>query len=81
MITAGPQLWLSLENFWKQWGTRDNSDYQVHAALARARSRAGGLHFVLERRWHNLGQTLDPEDFTDARPSQPSRGSPRLNGS
>jgi hypothetical protein len=24
------------------------------------------LHFVLERRWHNLGQTLDPEDFTNA---------------
>jgi hypothetical protein len=24
------------------------------------------LHFVLERRWHKLGQTLSPEDFTDA---------------
>ncbi|WP_308291972.1 AAA family ATPase [Pseudarthrobacter cellobiosi] len=24
------------------------------------------LHFVLERRWHKLGQTLNPEDFTDA---------------
>lgn len=24
------------------------------------------LNFVLERRWHKLGQTLDPEDFTDA---------------
>jgi DNA transposition AAA+ family ATPase len=24
------------------------------------------LHFVLDRRWHKLGQTLDPEDFTDA---------------
>lgn len=24
------------------------------------------LHFVPERRWHKLGQTLDPEDFTDA---------------
>ena len=24
------------------------------------------LNFVLERRWHKLGQTLNPEDFTDA---------------
>lgn len=24
------------------------------------------LHVVLERRWHKLGQTLNPEDFTDA---------------
>ncbi|WP_426997805.1 AAA family ATPase [Pseudarthrobacter sp. N5] len=24
------------------------------------------LNFVLERRWHKLGQTLDPEDFTEA---------------
>jgi DNA transposition AAA+ family ATPase len=24
------------------------------------------LHFVLDRRWHKLGQTLDPDDFTDA---------------
>ncbi|GAA2550938.1 DNA transposition AAA+ family ATPase [Neomicrococcus aestuarii] len=24
------------------------------------------LHFVLERRWHKLGRTLDPEGFTDA---------------
>ncbi|MET3206258.1 UNVERIFIED_ORG: hypothetical protein ABIB21_003077 [Arthrobacter sp. UYEF13] len=24
------------------------------------------LNFVLERRWHKLGQTLDPDDFTDA---------------
>jgi Holliday junction resolvasome RuvABC ATP-dependent DNA helicase subunit len=26
----------------------------------------GYRHFVLERRWRKLGQTLDPEDFTDA---------------
>lgn len=25
------------------------------------------LHFVLERRWHKVGRTLAPEDFTDAR--------------
>src|SRR5699024_8937384 len=24
------------------------------------------LRFVLERRWHKLGHTLDPDDFTDA---------------
>lgn len=24
------------------------------------------LHFVLERRWHKLGQALNPDDFTDA---------------
>ncbi|MDZ4351776.1 AAA family ATPase [Pseudarthrobacter sp. J1738] len=24
------------------------------------------LHFVLQRRWHKLGQALDPDDFTDA---------------
>ena len=24
------------------------------------------LRFVLERRWHKLGQTLDPDDYTDA---------------
>src|SRR5690625_7417148 len=28
------------------------------------------LRFVLERRWRKLGQTLDPEDYTDAQRSE-----------
>ncbi|MBT2597209.1 hypothetical protein J7I92_18615 [Arthrobacter sp. ISL-72] len=33
------------------------------------------LNLVLECRWHKLGRNLEPDDFTEPRPSW-SRGSP-----
>lgn len=36
---------------------------QLYSRVGFAREE---LHFVLERRWHKTGQTLNPEDFTEA---------------